>query len=155
MTSHHSTFASLPRQPTAPYPMPVSTRVRTAKQDGAVPVEPAGSQQPNSDDDSDSNYNENENDAEGVSADGAEKGDDDNVDNVDSTENETDDTHRQAHNARSPAWRPWEDRLLVGQRTGKACKARFNVLRKKFKADETRSLQKTGTDEEIDDYIEV
>jgi hypothetical protein len=131
--------------------------MRTAKQDGAVPVEPAGSQQPNSDDNLDSNYNENENDAEGISADGAEKSDDD---NVNSAESETDDTHWQAHNARSPVWRLWEDQLLVGQvdsdrlfekprrarseawdsvvykigrsnpsfqHTGEACKARFNV----------------------------
>ncbi|KAJ6522756.1 hypothetical protein B0H19DRAFT_1086014 [Mycena capillaripes] len=39
-----------------------------AKQDGFIPVEPAGSQQPHSGDDSDSNYNENDNDAEGDSA---------------------------------------------------------------------------------------
>ncbi|KAJ7366316.1 hypothetical protein DFH08DRAFT_797307 [Mycena albidolilacea] len=170
--------------------MPVSTRAtraRSAKQDGTVPVELAGSQPPISDDDLDSNYNENEmNDAEGISDDRAAPDSDD--DGVDSAENETDDTHQQAHNARSPAWRPWEDRLLVGQvdsdrpfekprctrieawdglayeigrsnpsfqRTGEACRARFNVLRKKFKADEARSLQKTGTDEEINDYIET
>ncbi|KAJ7340730.1 hypothetical protein DFH08DRAFT_1012874 [Mycena albidolilacea] len=154
MTSHHSTFASLPRQPTAPYPMPVSTRARTAKQDGAVPVEPAGSQQPNSDDDSDSNYNENENDAEGVSADGAEKGDDDDVDDVDS-----DRPFEKPRRARREAWDSVAYEIGRSnpsfQRTGEACKARFNVLRKKFKADEARSLQKTGTDEEIDDYIET
>ena len=48
--------------------MPVSTRARTAKQDGAAPVGPAGAEQPDSDHETDSNYNVNDNDAEGISA---------------------------------------------------------------------------------------
>ncbi|KAJ6571342.1 hypothetical protein B0H19DRAFT_1064450 [Mycena capillaripes] len=47
---------------------------KTAKQDGVVPVEPAGSQHPDSDDDTDPNYKESDNDAEG---DGTEKDSDD------------------------------------------------------------------------------
>ncbi|KAF8176414.1 hypothetical protein K438DRAFT_78054 [Mycena galopus ATCC 62051] len=40
-------------------------------------------------------------------------------------------------------------------RSGEACRARFNYLRKKYKADQVRSLQKTGTDEEIDAFMEL
>ncbi|KAJ7856803.1 hypothetical protein B0H14DRAFT_3448196 [Mycena olivaceomarginata] len=40
-------------------------------------------------------------------------------------------------------------------RSGEACRVRFNLLRKKYKADEARSLQKTGTDEEVDEFIKL
>ncbi|KAJ7041322.1 hypothetical protein C8F04DRAFT_1230408 [Mycena alexandri] len=40
-------------------------------------------------------------------------------------------------------------------RTGAACRARFQKLVKAHKADETRSLQKTGTDEEVNEHIEL
>ncbi|KAJ6459350.1 hypothetical protein C8R45DRAFT_555909 [Mycena sanguinolenta] len=41
----------------------------------------------------------------------------------------------------------------VALRSGEACWVRFNLLMKKFKADEARSLQKTGTYEEVDEFI--
>ncbi|KAJ7159804.1 hypothetical protein C8R43DRAFT_1124173 [Mycena crocata] len=40
-------------------------------------------------------------------------------------------------------------------RTGAACRARFQKLIKAHNADQTRSLQKTGTDEEVDEHIEL
>ncbi|KAJ7849026.1 hypothetical protein B0H13DRAFT_2361530 [Mycena leptocephala] len=40
-------------------------------------------------------------------------------------------------------------------RTGAACRARFQKLVKGHKADQTRSLQKTVTDEEVDEHIEL
>ncbi|KAJ7725538.1 hypothetical protein B0H16DRAFT_1736055 [Mycena metata] len=40
-------------------------------------------------------------------------------------------------------------------RTGAACRARFQKLVKAHKGDETRSLQKTGTDEEVNEHTEV
>ncbi|KAF7334094.1 hypothetical protein MVEN_02315200 [Mycena venus] len=40
-------------------------------------------------------------------------------------------------------------------RSGEACRVRFNLLRKKYKADEARSLQQTGTDEEVDEFIKL
>ncbi|KAJ6568690.1 hypothetical protein B0H19DRAFT_1349307 [Mycena capillaripes] len=43
----------------------------------------------------------------------------------------------------------------VINRTGAACRARFQKLVKAHKADQTRSLQKTGTDEEVDEHIEL
>ncbi|KAJ7821548.1 hypothetical protein B0H14DRAFT_3471454 [Mycena olivaceomarginata] len=43
----------------------------------------------------------------------------------------------------------------VASRTGEACRVRFNLLMKKFKSDEARSLQKTGTDEEVDEFIQI
>nr|GAT50471.1 predicted protein [Mycena chlorophos] len=43
----------------------------------------------------------------------------------------------------------------VIQRSGAACKARFLKLLKHHKAEETRSLQKTGADELVDAYIQV
>jgi hypothetical protein len=108
MTSHNSTFVSLPHQLTSVYTMPVSTRTRKAKRDGAVPAGPAGTQQPHSDNETD--YNENDNGAKGVLGDDStEKDSDDN--DVASAENPNSDTHWQAHNA----WRPWEDQLLVRQ----------------------------------------
>ncbi|KIJ40479.1 hypothetical protein M422DRAFT_256740 [Sphaerobolus stellatus SS14] len=41
------------------------------------------------------------------------------------------------------------------ERTGSACRTRFKLLIKHQKKNETRSLQKTGTNEEIDDHIKV
>ncbi|KAF8206637.1 hypothetical protein K438DRAFT_1962971 [Mycena galopus ATCC 62051] len=43
----------------------------------------------------------------------------------------------------------------VVSRTGEACRVRFNLLMKKFKSDEARSLQKTGTDEEVNEFIQI
>ncbi|KAJ6494599.1 hypothetical protein DFH09DRAFT_353512 [Mycena vulgaris] len=40
-------------------------------------------------------------------------------------------------------------------RTGPSCRARFQKLLKAHSADETRSLQKTGTDEEVDSHLEL
>ncbi|KIJ43356.1 hypothetical protein M422DRAFT_253237 [Sphaerobolus stellatus SS14] len=41
------------------------------------------------------------------------------------------------------------------ERTGSACHTRFKLLIKHQKKNETCSLQKTGTNEEIDDHIKV
>ncbi|KAJ6557785.1 hypothetical protein B0H19DRAFT_1261383 [Mycena capillaripes] len=40
-------------------------------------------------------------------------------------------------------------------RSGEACRARFKFLINKYKADQARSLQKTGTDEEVDEFMEL
>ncbi|KAJ7093706.1 hypothetical protein C8R44DRAFT_890610 [Mycena epipterygia] len=50
----------------------------------------------------------------------------------------------QSQNARSGRWLPWEDRLLIQEKILKA-----------HNADQTRSLQKTGTDEEVNNHIEL
>ncbi|KAF8954131.1 hypothetical protein BDZ97DRAFT_1928712 [Flammula alnicola] len=99
---------------------------------------------------------------------------------------------KQAKNARSPLWLPWQDRFLASealklrpfleprgkpaqdawdhlaqclfedsitlgsaiQRSGPACRARFKKLLEAHKKAETRSLQKTGTDEQVDEHLE-
>ncbi|KAJ6554738.1 hypothetical protein B0H19DRAFT_1154409 [Mycena capillaripes] len=67
--------------------------------------------------------------------------------------------------SRMAAWDGTADALAVssaqqGQnsyftRSGEACKARFNYLKKKYKADQARLLQKTGTDEEVNEFMEL
>ncbi|KAJ6535496.1 hypothetical protein B0H19DRAFT_1271251 [Mycena capillaripes] len=75
--------------------------------------------------------------------------------------------HRPFNAARGDATRDAWDSLAVEllrdstingtaiNRTGPACRARFLKLLKAHNADQTRSLQKTGTDEEVDAHIEL
>ncbi|KAJ7303754.1 hypothetical protein DFH08DRAFT_976786 [Mycena albidolilacea] len=67
--------------------------------------------------------------------------------------------------SRMAAWNGTADVLAVssvqqGQNSyficsGEACKAHFNYLKKKYKADQARSLQKTGMDEEVNEFMEL
>ncbi|KAJ7873061.1 hypothetical protein B0H14DRAFT_3438498 [Mycena olivaceomarginata] len=64
---------------------------------------------------------------------------------------------------RSKAWDAMANNLAIAAaqqgselvRSGEACKARVSYLRKKYKSDQARLLQKTGTDEEIDAHMEL
>ncbi|KIJ35938.1 hypothetical protein M422DRAFT_261691 [Sphaerobolus stellatus SS14] len=80
---------------------------------------------------------------------------------------------KQATNARSPYWQPWEDRFLASEddlaeamridsgscrkeiaQSGCACRTRFKKILEVHQKNETRSLQKTGTDEDINTHIQ-
>ncbi|THU77872.1 hypothetical protein K435DRAFT_786508 [Dendrothele bispora CBS 962.96] len=119
-----------------------------------------------------------------------EPSDDETSDRDDSTQGDV----QQSRNARSPNWKPWQDRYLVQMvdklrpfevgrhevrnawdelaaalkkessqqsskstidRTGSACRSRFHSLMKFHEQEQTRSKQKTGTNEEVDAHIRL
>ncbi|KAJ7881459.1 hypothetical protein B0H13DRAFT_2345118 [Mycena leptocephala] len=113
-----------------------------------------------------SDYNEEKDDSDDEN-DAGEGGDDNGVDSGDDVDPET---RIASRNARAPAWQPWQDRLLITQVNAdrpflaalrlelvfysvwRGMQGSFQVLEKEIEA---RSLQKTGTDEEIDEFMEL
>ncbi|THU89273.1 hypothetical protein K435DRAFT_802860 [Dendrothele bispora CBS 962.96] len=65
--------------------------------------------------------------------------------------------------ASTAAWQSFSEQVLLESstkgsqtpidRSADSCKSRFLILMKRFHSDQARSMQKTGTDEEIDEFI--
>ncbi|KIJ23156.1 hypothetical protein M422DRAFT_276327 [Sphaerobolus stellatus SS14] len=74
-----------------------------------------------------------------------------------SSTSDPEESGKQATNARSPYWQPWEDRFLASEvekhRPFLASRPGTKILEVHWK-NETRSLQKTGTDEDINTHIQ-